>query len=149
MQLLNYSEFKKLADFSQDSDDTRFQRRIELSQSIYLSDLIGADLVAKLQAGNYSELLPYVKWCLTKEIEMYFVQTAHTKVSNEGLHERRSEFSSVAKKTDKDWKVETILKDLQRLESHLIAQIQAGDYEEYNDNQKVSVNKRLTITSVG
>ncbi len=149
MRLLTYNEFKNIADFSQDSNDVRFEKIINITEKIYLADLIGVNLVEKLKEKEYSELLDLVKICLAKEIERYFIETATTRLSNEGLNERQSEFSNKASIKDKEYKSNNVVNQLKRYESRLISLIKAGDYPEYNDNDKTSQNKGFTITPVG
>ena len=149
MRLLTFNEFKNIADFSEGSNDDRFNKALNIAEQIYLPDLIGAGMVAKIKAGNYAELVELVKYCLAKELERYFIETANTKVDNRGLSERTGDFSRTAEMKDKQLKIDNTIQVLKRFESRLISTIIEGEYAEYNENEKTSKTTGFTITSVG
>ena len=149
MGLLTFNEFKNIADFSEGSNDDRFNKALNIAEQIYLPDLIGPGMVEKIKTGSYSELLEMIKYCLSKELERYFIETANTKVDNRGLNERTSEFSRTAEMKDKQLKIDNTIKVLKRFESRLISTIVEGNYDEYNKNEKTSKTTGFSITSVG
>lgn len=149
MQLLSYTEFKEIADFTDGSDDRRFNKQVKVAQSSYLSNLIGGSFVSKIQDGSYSELLSFVKTVLAKEMERYFVETGNVWLTGRGAVERRSDNSDKIEGIDKEGRLKNIVNTLRHYESLLLQKINEGDYSEYSGNQKTSSFYNFTISSIG
>ena len=149
MRLLNYTEFKKLTDFTDLNAEAKFNRFIKQAEETYLTDLIGRELVLKLKLNDYSELLTNVKVCLAHKVELMFVETANVTVIGEGAIQRRSDYSDKADFVDKKGRINMILEILRSYEAQLINKIKAGDYPEWNKGNNVSAKLVFNITSIG
>jgi len=149
MQLLTYSQFKVLADFTDNVTDSRFDKFEKICEETYLRDLIGSELVTKLKSDLYPELLPYVKDCLVHKCELYFIETGNVLITGQGSASRDSQFSKPPEWLDKQAKINAVLDVLRSYETVLRSVLEAGTYTGYNDDVAISKKIVFSITSIG
>ena len=147
--LLTYPEFKEIADFIDKNASDKFQKYLKQTEQTYLKDLIGSDLVAKLKEGDYPDLLPFVKNCLSYKIEIKFVEVAPVTVTGEGGLSRTSDYAKQQEFVDKQNLLKSLYETLRSYELSLISEIKEQEIEEWNENNKISSSYFLKITSIG
>jgi len=146
--MITHEEYKNLVDTTDVSQLKQFNQ-IEVSKvDTYLTELIGVDMVTKLKAGSYTELIPNVKKCLAWEIYLHFVTIGNVQVTPIGAVDRVSDFSRRPEFLDKANKIEAVTKILRGYEKALIEQIEAGTYTEAITS-KLSSSQPFHIFSIG
>ena len=99
--MITHSEYKNLVNTTDVANVEDFKRVEVAKVDTYLTDLIGADLLAKVEDGTYPELLPYLKKCLAWEILIYYTAVGNVVVTPIGATERSSDFSRRPEFADK------------------------------------------------
>jgi hypothetical protein len=147
--MITHEEYKNICDTTDVSHIKQFNQ-VEVSKvDTYLTELIGADMVAKLKAGSYTELIPNVKKCLAWEIHLHFVTIGNVQVAAIGAVDRQSDFSRKPEFVDKKNKIDAVTKILRGYESVLIAQIEDGDYKEAESSSTLSSSHPFYIFGIG
>ncbi len=145
MALLTHSEYLELVDTTDKVDIRNFAKIEKDKEQTYLVDLLGRELYDAVIDGDHSELLPLIKKCLAKEIQVFFIN--YQALTPIGTIERRSEFASTASHKDKEAKVGEVTKVLRSYEKQLIEAIE--DLSLSTGNERLSNQYPIGITAVG
>jgi hypothetical protein len=145
--LLTHSEYLELVDTTDKSNIKDFVKIEKDKRETYLSDLIGRDLYNEVIEGDHTELLPLIKQCLAKEIQVFFIN--YQPLTPLGAVERRSDFATVASHKDKEAKVGAVTAVLRSYEKQLIALIEENEYESATGTEELSRQYPIGISAVG
>jgi len=147
MALFTHAEYLKIVDTTDKCNIDDFVKIEKDKEETYLVDLIGSGLITKLNDGKYSELLPLVKKCLAKEIQIFFVN--YKPLTPFGAVERKSDYATYPEYKDKELKVSEITKVLRSYERQLIELIEKNEYPEAQSTMNISRKSTINITSIG
>lgn len=146
--MITHEEYKDTVDTTDATKIEQFNKILISKSDTYLTELIGADLVAKLKAKEYPELMPFVKKCMAWEIYLHFVTIGNVIITPIGGAERSSDFSRRPEFLDKKSKTEAVTKVLRGYEKLLLSTISAGTYPEAVTTSELSTSQPFNIFAI-
>jgi hypothetical protein len=145
--LLTYAEFIKIVSFTDKNASEKYLIYYDATEETYLYDMIGTDLITKLKAGDYTDVLPLVKKCIAYNIYLKFIKEGNITVTGEGAQQRTATYTDKAVFVDQQNKIKSVTEVLRSYEQQLLGIVQ--DLDEYNSNKNISKIVTFNLTSIG
>lgn len=143
--LITTADVPKYTSMNGSVDVDKFVQFVAIAQDIHLQNILGTDLLEKIQlditnstlAGVYLALnTNYIKQCLIHYSMMEYLPFAAYTIGNKGIYKHNSENSTTAEKTEVDFLIEKERDIAEHYATRLVDYIcnNTTDFPEYSTN---------------